>query len=223
MATAPTIGKGIYGFREAAAFTGLKLSRVREWFRQDENRKRPFLAGDYERVGDNRAISFLDLIDVFVAGQLRDHGVTLQTLRKVYTRMSVDLGTPHPFSRAELLSNGKSVFTRNIDDAGKEELIEVLTRQRVFPEILKPFLQKVDYDQVTSLAVRWRIADGVIIDPEISFGRPCLQIKPIATAVLYAAYRANRDDRDAVARFFKISPTAVDAAVKFELNLATAA
>ena len=111
----------------------------------------------------------------FVAGQLREHGVSLQTLRRVYERMKKDLGTPHPFCRRELLSDGKIVFTRNVDQEGKEELFEVLTGQGVFPDIILPFLQRIDYDQVTTLAKRWQIADQVIVDPNICFGKPAIR------------------------------------------------
>jgi hypothetical protein len=40
--------------------------------------------GDYEPVGGDYALSFHDLIDLFVAGQLREHGVSLPRLRRVY-------------------------------------------------------------------------------------------------------------------------------------------
>src|SRR5690349_2020617 len=77
------LGKGVYDYREAALLTGLKQGRVREWFRVRpvKARRPPVFRSDYEPVDGNYAISFLDLIDVFVAGQLREHGVSLQTLR----------------------------------------------------------------------------------------------------------------------------------------------
>src|SRR5207245_2653193 len=110
-------------------------------------------------------ISFLDLIDVFVAGQLREHGVTLQTLRRVYAHLADELKTRHPFSRQELLSDGNTVFMRGMDQKGQEELTEVLTKQKVFPQIILPFLKKIDYNAASKLAERWHIAPQVVIDP----------------------------------------------------------
>ena len=153
------LGNGVYGYREAALLTGLKPERVREWFRNRpaESKRAPVFRSNYEPVEGHRAISFLDLIGVFVAGQLREHGVSLQTLRRVHAHLEDELKTPHPFCRQELLSDGKIVFLRGTDDKGQEELKEVLARQKVFPEIIHPFLRKIDYDEASRLAERCRI------------------------------------------------------------------
>jgi hypothetical protein len=152
---------GVYDFAEAARFTGLKRSRVREWFRirNAGPTRRAMFVSSYAPVDGKFAISFLDMIDVFVAGQLRDHGVTLQHLRKVYQSMRVGLNTEHPFSHRELLSDGKKVFMRWEDEQGRHLLEEALTRQRAFPELLLPFLKRIDYDEASRLAKRWRIAE----------------------------------------------------------------
>src|SRR5439155_13982893 len=125
------LGQGAYSFTEAAKLTGLKPGRLREWFRGRTRSlvRQPVFAGDFDPVEGEYAISFLDLIDVYVAGQLRDHGVSLQNLRKVYACLSTDFETRHPFCRQELLSDGKMVFLRGLDDAGQEDLTEVLTKQ----------------------------------------------------------------------------------------------
>lgn len=216
------LGNGVYGFREAARLTGLKGERVREWFRvrNDETRRRPVFHSDYEPVDGDRAISFLDLIDVFVAGQLREHGVSLQTLRRVYHRLQDELNAKHPFCRSELLSDGKIVFTRGMDSKGEEELIEVLTRQKVFPSIILPFLRKIDYGHVSKLAERWHIARMVVVDPRICFGKPIIEEYSIPTATLADAYRANDQDAERVADWFNVNTEHILAAVEFESIMA---
>jgi uncharacterized protein (DUF433 family) len=219
---ATMLGQGIYGFPEAARLMGLKPARVREWFRGRSAGKvrTPVFLGDYQPVERDYAISFLDLIDGFVAGQLREHGVSLQTLRRVYHRMKDDLQTPHPFCRRELLSDGKIVFLRCADDEGREELTEVLTKQRVFPQILLPFLQKIDYDQATILAKRWRVADLIVIDPTICFGKPVVEAVGIPTAILADAYHANERNAERVADWYNVHASHVLAAVRFEGSMA---
>ena len=115
------LGRGVYTFAEAAKLTGLKTARVKEWFRgcPDGSSRRPVLRSDYAPVDKDYAISFHDLIDVYVAGQLREHGVSLQTVRKAYGWMQTDLATPHPFCRQELLSDGKEIFMRGLDADGQ--------------------------------------------------------------------------------------------------------
>ena len=188
--------------------------------RSTKSTRQSIFEGDYQQVAGNRAISFLDLIDVFVAGQLRDHGVSLQTLRKVYERLSADLKTRHPFSRKELLSDGRIVFMRGVDADGLQKLEEVLTRQKVFPEFILPFLKRIDYDDVTRLARRWQIAAGVVIDPAICLGKPIVEAVSIPTALLAAAYHANNQDANAVADWYNIMPEDVEAAVVFQKQFA---
>jgi uncharacterized protein (DUF433 family) len=213
------LGHGVYTFKEAARYTGLKGSRVREWFRHrpDAGRKAIFVS-DYEPADGQQAISFYDLIDVYVAGHLREHGVSLQTLRKVYAKLKNDFETEHPFCRHELLTDGKIVFVRGLDQKGNDEVMEVLSRQKVFPRILLPFLKTIDYDD--SLAKRWRIGESVVMDPRICFGRPIVEAARVPTYILATAYRANSEDAERVASWHGVSPKDVLAAVKFENRFA---
>lgn len=58
------LGQGVYGISEAASLTGLKPSRVREWFRGRLPRgTKPVFQSDYPPVGGDFAISFHDLIE----------------------------------------------------------------------------------------------------------------------------------------------------------------
>ena len=202
---------------EAARLTGLGPQRVREWFhgRSKEHALKPVFQSDYQSVGGDRAISFHDLIELFVAGQLRDRGVSLQSLRKVYKRLQEDLGTRHPFCRREVLTNHGKVFTLGLDKQGRREMIEVLTRQRVFPDILLPFLKRIDYDEATELAKRWCIANLVVIDPSICLGKPIIEGVGITTAILAASYEANDQDAELVADWYKVHAKHVIAAVEF--------
>lgn len=216
------LGNGVYGLSEAARLTRLKTSRLREWFREETNRpsrSRVFVS-DYQDLAGGKAISFLDLIEVFVAGQLREHGVSLQTLRKVRQALKHDLGTKHPFSRQEVRSNGRTVFTIGLDDDGRSEMIDVLNRQRVFAEILLPFLKTIDYDRVSKLASKWSIAKGVVVDPRICFGKPIVADVGIKTSVLANAYTVNDEDAEAVADWYDVLPEHVMDAVRFERSFA---
>ena len=216
------LGHGIYNLPEAARLTGLKPQRVREWFgeRAMTAARKPVFRSDYESVGGDRAISFYDLIELFVAGQLRDRGVSLQSLRKVHKFLQVDLSTRHPFCRKEILTKNGQVFTLGLDEQGRSEMIEVLTRQRVFPDILLPFLNRIDYDEATAMAKRWCIASLVVIDPAICLGKPIVDEVGIATAILFASYEANDKNVELVADWFRVNAKHVIAAVEFERSMA---
>jgi len=222
MTTTTFLGHGVYSFAEAAKLSRLRPARVREWFCSplSERSRVPLFRGDYRALEGQRSISFLDLIELFIAGQLRDHGVSLQSLRRVQRQLEKDLKTRHPFCRREVLSDGKHVFTLGLDTQGKHEMVEVLTHQRVFSTILLPFLKRINYDEVTKLAKRWRITDEIVIDPQICLGKPIVEQIGVTTAVLATAFVANSQDAELVADWYGISPAHVLAAVEFEKNLA---
>lgn len=215
-------GLGLYDLREGARLTRLNPSRVRRWFVPPKSgaNRRPILQSDYPRVGDDTAISFLDLVDMFVFGNLREHGVPLQALRKVYKRLQSDLKEKHPFAHHRLATDGREVFLRVADGEGKDRLVEVLTKQMVFPEIIEPFLKQLVYDPNTHLAKVWRIADGVLLNPDLSLGKPVVDGVFVKTEVLADAYHANDQGADAVARWYNVTPDDVRTAVRFEADLA---
>ena len=215
------LGNGVYSLGEAAMLTGLRTARVGEWFRgrtAGPNAK-PVFKSEYAPVRGDVAISFLDLVELFIAGQLREHGVSLQSLRRVHSCLEADWGTKHPFCRREIRTDGKRVFICQLDERERGEVTDVLTRQRVFETVLLPFLKKIDYDNVTSLARKWSVAPMVVIDPTIGFGKPVVEPVGISTKVLSAAYHANGREIAKVARWYDVNAKHVLAAVAFESRL----
>ena len=106
------LGHGVYNLPEAARLTGLKPQRVHEWFRGRSNGRTsvPLFHSDYPSINGDLAISFQDLIELFVVGQLRKHGVSLKSLRKIHGQLQVHLCTEHPFCSREILNQGSPVF-----------------------------------------------------------------------------------------------------------------
>lgn len=212
------IGTGTYGLNEAARLTQVHSNTARNWFigAPSMGRNALFRGDDLRVVNSNRAVSFLDLIDLLVVGRFRAVGVKLQTIRKVYARLIDDLDSSHPFSMRELLTDGRTIFMRTLDHVGDSQLREVISSQHVMPEVLDPYLQKIEYSRETRLAARWHIADGIVIDPDRSFGKPVVASEGTSTYVLAQAYWVNDKDEDLVADLFDTSPQAVLQAVAFE-------
>ncbi len=214
------LGLGAYTFGDAAQLTGLKRRRVREWFRaHPEKSVSAVFRRDFEDETSEELLSFLDLVDVFVAGQLRQSGLALQTLRRVYQTLQQDFGVEHAFSRRELLTDGKQVFLSGLDRHGRNEVVEVLTRQKAFPKIILPFLKRLEFDGETNMAMRWRIAEGVVLDPQICFGKPIVTSSGIPTYVLAQAMKVNQD-AELVANWYGVTPRDVAAAIAFETRRA---
>jgi uncharacterized protein (DUF433 family) len=214
------LGKGVYSLAEAAKLTQLHDSRVRAWFSTQEDRTRRVFESDYPTAGGDIAISFLDLIEVFIVGRLRQATppVSLQHIRKVQKKLSIDTGASHPFCVKEIYHGRGKIFTRSFNDESGA-LVEALTNQGYINEVIMPFLKKIEYDEITSLARLWHIAEGVVVDPERCFGKPIVEEVGIATRVLASAYEANSRDEIRVADWYEIEPRHVMAAVGFESGI----
>ncbi len=98
-------------------------------------------------------------------------------------------------------------------------MVEVLSRQKVFVEILLPFLKRIDYDSASHLARKWLVTDQVVLDPMICFGKPVVEKVGIATAILAASYYANNQDAGVVADWYGVHSSHVLAAVEFERSM----
>jgi uncharacterized protein (DUF433 family) len=164
-------------------------------------------------------LSFHSLIDALVVARFRDFGVSMQYLRKVYEKLVEEFSTANPFSRRDLYTDGKTVFLSYADALGQQQLKEILTSQHNFPQILTRYLKQIEYDQETLLALRWHVAEGVVIDPRRKYGKPIVEGCGVPTAILAAAYEANHRDRDIVAEWYGVSQFDVDQAVAFESSL----
>ena len=72
------------------------------WFEdynvQGRTRGRGVFQSDY---GSEDAISFLDLIEVLVAGHMRELGISLTAVRNAYAALGYHLNTQRPFSRKD--------------------------------------------------------------------------------------------------------------------------
>lgn len=213
------IGHGVYGLPEAARLAGVHPATLRTWFVNSKKRTALF-TGDYEAVDGAYAISFFDLIDAKVASSLRHVGMSMGEVRKVYTALRSLLGEAHPFTRQELLHDGKHIWLRALTDSGVEHYFEVMKLQQGIPEVVRPFLKSLIYDRGTGRASEWGIAEGVAVNPSYCLGKPATVASRRPTRILAAAYRANETDAASVAEWYGVSQPEVLQAVAFESRLA---
>lgn len=214
------LGKGVYSIAEAAHLVGVHPARLRTWFVGRPGRQTPFFEPDHTRVGGRIAISFRDLVDAWVASQFRERGLSLQSLRRIHSNLQKRFGDKHGFCHESLKTDGRTVFLHAVDDEGREKLLDLLDNQLLMPKVILPFLEQLDFDPVSHLATRWRIASGVLVDPTINFGKPIVTGSCVATAVLAEAYNANEQNAARVASWFNVSEDDVLEAVRFEHRLA---
>ena len=215
------IGKGVYTLAEAARFASIHPQRVRSWFkaRDDSTGLHPVFQSDYKPISDDYAISFLDLIDVLVAGRFRESGVSMHMVRQSRTILAKELDTCHPFCHRNLYTDGSRVFCFVADEINDQTLHEVISRQQFF-RYIQSYLEHVDYSNTTKIAKRWRITQGVVLDPAIHLGKPTVEGTGVTTYIINAQYQANNRDASLVADLYEISEKDVQNAVAFETGIA---
>ena len=212
------IGQGIYTLAEVSRLAELHPSTVRTWFkgRPDRLGQGSILYSDYQSVRGDYAVSFFDLIDALVAGQLRiRHRVPMRVVRRAYSLLQKELGVKHPFCHVDIYTDGNKIFRLAADEIGEKVLSDVVSRQLFFVHILEK-LEHIDYSEVTKLARRWRIAQGIVVDPLISMGKPTIENTGVTTFVIANQYLANKKNSVLVADLFSVSEDDVVNAVQFE-------
>lgn len=212
------LGQGVYTVAEVSRLTDLHPTRVRSWFKQrpDGSGYGPVFESDYQPVDGDYAVSFFDLIDVLVAGMFRDRfNVPMRIVRRAHTLLQARLGTRHPFCHSDLYTDGRDIFLCAANQINEETLSEVVSRQQFFLHI-KEKLHHIDYNEMSRLARRWRITEGVVVDPSVCMGKPTIARTGIATYVVANQYNANRKNSGLVADLYGISETDVANAVTFE-------
>ncbi len=206
------LGHGVYSVAEAARYTSLNANTIRSWFKSGKKLFDP----RYSHEACSIALDFSDLIDVMVAGHLRQLGVRMSEVRAAHAILSKELETSHPFCHSDLRTDGGRVFLATADKIGSEKLSEVVSKQYYSNEIMKPYLKHVQYSAKTSLAERWLIFKGVVIDPEVGLGKPVLEKTGVPTNLLARAYLANGRDVDLAASLYNVTPGQVRTAIQFE-------
>ena len=207
------IGQGIYSLADVARLTGLPSATVRSWFkwRSDGAGKGPMFQSDYAVVENETAVSFLDLIDSYVAKYFRDREVPPAIIRKAYLALQAKLNTRHPFAHASLcVGDGRIIM----ETSG--ELVDAINDVKWFPQ-MKDCLDKIEYEG--PLAARWHIAKGIIVDPAFSFGQPVIEDTSITTFVLANQFEANQKDAALVSWLFQVKAADVMNAVVFEQSM----
>ncbi len=214
------IGLGVYHLAEAARYIDMPTSTLRSWFRprSESTRPGPIFKSDYAKVDGAYAISFLNLMDARFALLFRRHGVRPSIIRQAHKILQRDMGTTHPFARADLRTDGSHIIREVANSIGDPELSDVITRQGFFGE-MKESLAKVTYDATTHLASTWGLAEGVVLDPRLSFGKPVVKNTGSTTFVVASQYHANNKDSALVSRLFRISVPEVMNAVRFEAEM----
>lgn len=180
----------LYNAREAALYLGVPTSTFEGWAKGYARHfsDRPEVRGaavvtrlQPKRRGD-ASIPFVGLAEGLVLAAIRRSGVSLQRIRPALERLQAEIGLEHALASEKLYTDGAEVlydFAQHQGDTPEghdaRQLVVVRNNQRVFNDIVKDYLQRVEfapdgYVQVVRLP-HYSEAE-VLADPRRSFGQP---------------------------------------------------
>jgi uncharacterized protein (DUF433 family) len=226
---------GIYTLRDAQRLTGVNSSKMRRWLfgysfktiSGDGTRDHfsaPLWATQYGRDQfDDDVIGFRDLLELRVINEFVKAGVPLIVVRNCLEEAKKFLKSDYPFTSNRFLTDGKTIYHEALSRTTAEpSLVDLRKHQHAINEVIRPSLYAgIEYDGL--LARRWfpmPRQKSIVLDPEVSFGKPHLAASGVPTEAIYASYLAESEDINRVARLFEIEKKQVEAAVKFEESLA---
>lgn len=233
------LGIGIYSRGEVGRLLNLSTGRVSSWVRgyrymwgPKERRRRgeqpAVIKTDIPTIEGSLAISFLELVELFVVKQFRDKGIPLQTVRVAWNHAARAFKTRHPFANKRVFTDGGRIFVALREDEAAPDVLEVSSRRTPFQIIAGPVfkhsLQEIEFDEHTELARRWwpqGRSVPIVLDPTVAFGAPVVVGTRVPTATL-ARYAETRSV-EGVADAFELASDRIEAAVRFESQLARAA
>jgi uncharacterized protein (DUF433 family)/DNA-binding transcriptional MerR regulator len=172
--------------------------------------------------GVRRYIRFLDLVTLRMVTILRSHGVSLGKISSSHDYLQDALSTRRPFVKTLLwvddVDVAEDVFT---------EVDNILVTASRFGQVPFSRLLKTRIVNATRMsfnergdASKWHPARGVLIDPKIRSGAPCIEGTGIATSTIYGLREAGESDQE-IAQWYELNINQVQHALRWEELLAT--
>ena len=198
------IARGIYDGVEVARLIRRDPSAVAGWTTSRRNSPaivEPDLADLF---------SFVSLVSLHVVSELRRRGVKRKDIYQGGRYLAQRLGTSHPFAHEGLATVGHGFFAEvgpwlDVGSGG----------QQAFQGVIEPLLRPIRFER--GLASSWRPADGVLLDPRVQAGSPCIEGTRVPTAVVRAL--VERQGLERVLDDLRLTREEAGAAVAYETYL----
>ena len=166
--------------------------------------------------GEEVALTFLDLVSLRMIAVFRAHGLTSLEIRKAHHELQDARGWSHPFAMEPLWISGLHIYIRenSIPIAITKNWQSALD----FVEFFVGPMHNMAFGE-NDCPTKWEPQEGIVLDPKISFGEPCLKGTRIATQVLWSLVEAG-DPPGRVALAYQLPTKQVEAAIAWENQLA---
>lgn len=177
----------LYTVAEAARALGVPASTFATWAFGYERRRRdgrmqraaPVLTATGSAPGPS--IPFVGLAEGMVLAAIRRAGVPLQRVRPALEVLQREIGIEHALASRRLYTDGAELLYDHAESLPEteaqavHELVAVRSGQRVFAEVIKDYLSRIEYGpdgyaEIIELPAYGRAS--VLVDPTRAFGQP---------------------------------------------------
>lgn len=209
-----------YTFAEAARYLRLPDSTIRSWFtgmtygsRPNVRTFRPIL-----KPSSLNLLSFYDIASAHVLMSLRSKGVTAENIRAVVESLEKE----YPNSSHPLLGRDFFLFGRQVVIKQLGQLMNLSKyRQWGLKRVMERFLSRVEMDS-NKMPVRFspvraihsRGKGLIVIDPNLSCGRPVIRGTGIAAEII-AHRKESGESITILAKDYGITRRAVEEAIRY--------
>ena len=221
-----------YCCADAARLVGLSSGQVRRYLRGYTYkrihgdgtvavRRRPPVTRPNRPGSDEQFASFLDVVDLLVVRHLLHLNFPLQQIRAFVEDVWAWTDSTH-VANERFYTLDASAFINAPRSGGIMQELGTDGQLSLFGEFQMDGLD-LEFEAGSGLASRWFPKGGnrmVIVDPRFSFGRPVLESPHISTDAIYDLYLGEGEDAAAVARWYDIDQSKVEAAVEYQRRLA---
>ena len=167
--------------------------------------------------GRELLLEFNDLISMRVVIALRASGVSWREIRHTEAWLREQTGLSHPLATEDLWTGQGELFVdwtrRLISGSRNGQVAFALLQEYLIP------VHGLRFSTETHIASSWEPRAGVLLEPRIQFGAPCIKGTRIPTRTVAGMVEAG-DSPDWVAIGFGITTAEVEAACEWESRLA---
>ena len=206
-------GLGIYDAREIAFLLGTKIETIVRWAMPDQRGLPPVVQPYSESY-----FTFEDLISFAVALNLRQRGVVEKDLRNGVEALRRQIDMSRPLANQVVLEKIATSGSSFLLKYGDEWIDLGRGGQGTFKSVIHVYLRGVSFNQV-GIAHKWNATVGVVIDPSIQAGSPCIDGTRILTSTILELLED--ESLGDIAEEFDLTTEQVEAARDFEVNLSS--
>lgn len=199
------IGKGVYDYAEVKSLLHISSSMLDRIARPDPAGRRPALVPPE----NTWCFTFRELVSVSVVVTLRIRQIDYDSIWAVEQQLADEYDTAWPFANRAALAR--------LSTSGRDLLIDrerTAAGQLVIREAAELYLKLLHFDS-DDYANRWEAGDGVVLDPAVQAGAPCLAGTRVPTEVV-AGRVSEGEPEEVVAEDLALTHFQVHQALEFE-------